>query len=153
MKILIVFGSLLGKTKRIAILIGHLLKESGFNVKVKDVKDTNVAELNDYDVIILGSSTWDDGMLQFDFRSFNNELNENQLNGKNFAIFALGGKRYIHFCTAANILEGTVKRVKGDLLLQSLRLDLDHDEPSDKRDNDVITWVKNLTQILERVSN
>ncbi|MFW5719613.1 MAG: flavodoxin domain-containing protein [Candidatus Dojkabacteria bacterium] len=144
MNIIIVFGSLLGKTKRIAVLMGHLLQKNGFHVKVKDVKNAQVEELEYFDMVILGCSTWDDGMLQYDFRHFNQALLEKQYPEKQFAVFGLGGTSYPHFCAAVDILESTISRVEGKLATPSLRLDIDHDEPVDKVDKEVISWTTHL---------
>ncbi len=151
MNILIVFGSLLGKTKRTSILIGQTIKDNGFNVKVKDVTMTTIAELKDYDLVIFGSSTWDDGQLQFDFRPFNEALMKSRFAHRNYAIFALGGHRYPHFCTAATILEETVSKIEGNLLVPSLRLDFDHDEPMDKCDKQILEWTSQLITALRRL--
>lgn len=146
MKILLVFGSLLGKTKRLSVLLGQNLKKQGLDIKVKDVRNTHITELNDFDLVILGCSTWDDGMLQFDFRPFHVELMKAKLQSKQFAIFAVGGHRYPHFCFAADILEKTVVMIKGELLVPTLRLDIDHDEPADKMDKEALEWVDSIAK-------
>jgi flavodoxin I len=152
MKTLLVFGSLLGKTKRLSILIGHLLRQSNIDITVKAVQNTRVSELNKYDVVILGCSTWDDGMLQFDFREFNDELVLQDFPDKKFCVFGVGGKKYPHFCASVDILESSVKRVHGSSMIPSLRLDIDHDEPADKMDKEVIAWTAQLTQLIEQHS-
>jgi flavodoxin len=149
MKILVVFGSLLGKTKRIAVLIGHQLKQQGFEVKVKDVRDTNINEIEYFDIVVLGSSTWDDGMLQFDFRPFHAALMKHDNTGKTFAVFGVGGHKYPHYCLAADILEKTVTISKGKLIVPTLRLDIDHDEPADKLDGDVLEWTSQIAAVAK----
>jgi len=147
MKVLLVFGSLLGKTKRISILMGHLLKRKGIDITVKDVQSTRVEELSQYTIVILGCSTWDDGMLQFDFRPFNDALiKTTDLKSHPFAIFGVGGKKYPHFCASVDILEATIKRIGGTQVIPSLRLDIDHDEPADKSDQEIISWIDTLAQ-------
>ncbi len=146
MNILIVFGSLLGKTKRLSVLAGIQLQDYGFNVKVKDVCSTTISELEYHDLVILACSTWDDGMLQFDFREFNTQLMHSKFTSKNFAVIGVGGRKYIHFCTAADILASSIKLAGGHLVIPQLKLDLDHDEEIDKVDNQLIEWVKTLAQ-------
>lgn len=150
MNVLIVFGSLLGKTRRLAVLCGMQLKDFGVDVKVKDVRETNINELEYFDLIILACSTWDDGQLQFDFREFNSQIREQNYQNKLFAILAVGGKKYPHFCTAAEILEESVKVTKGKLIVPTLKLDLDHDEPMEKCDQEVINWSH---QIMNQIEN
>lgn len=147
MKILVIFGSLLGKTKRIAVLIGKELQKAGFQeVKVKDVRDTDLNEIKDFDLVIMGCSTWDDGALQFDFREFHKKLMRAKFPGQKFAVFGLGGHKYPHFCTAPDILAGAIRMSGGTLVTENLKLDLDHDEAIDKCDKEAINWTKSLVE-------
>lgn len=148
MKILIVFGSLLGKTKRLAVLAGTELRKKGYDIKVKDVLDTSINELEYFDLVIFGCSTWDDGMLQIDFREFDKQLMKQSFSGKKFAIFGLGGHKYPHFCTAPDIIASSVKMAKGKQIVENLKLDLDHDEPIDKCDAQLIEWIGKIEEKL-----
>jgi flavodoxin I len=149
MKILVVFGSLLGRTKRTALLIGKLLQDNGHEVVVKDVRNVEPEEFNDYELILLGSSTWDDGMLQYDFRMFFNKLVKYKFPDKKFIAFGLGGHKYPHFCTAVDTLESAIKIVEGNKIFPSLRLDFDHDQPMNKCDNEIINWTNELIIALK----
>lgn len=57
-KILIVYYSETGNTKKMAELIAEGVKEEKVDVVVKDVEDTNAKELLGYDGIIIGSPTY-----------------------------------------------------------------------------------------------
>jgi len=57
-KVLIVYYSRTGNTKKMALSIKEGIMEEGIEVDVKDVKDVKVEELLDYDGIILGSPTY-----------------------------------------------------------------------------------------------
>jgi flavodoxin I len=147
MNILIVFGSLLGKTMRLAVLLGTELKKNGFkNVVVKDVRDTDISEIKKYDLVIFGCSTWDDGMLQVDFREFNNSLIKSKLSSKKFAVFGVGSRNYVHYCTAADIISSSIKLAGGYLILEPLKLDLDHDEEIDKCDQEIVHWGQEIAK-------
>lgn len=150
MKILIVYGSLLGKTKRLAFLAGSELERKGFDVKIKNVVDTNVEELRNFDLIIFGCSTWDDGMLQFDFREFFKELINSKFKDKDFAVFGLGGHKYPHFCTAPDIIAAGVRSIGGKIIIDNLKLDLDHDDPEDKCDGELIKWVSKISDVIKK---
>jgi flavodoxin I len=147
MKILVVFGSLLGKTKRKAVLIGHYLQKQGHEVVVKDARTSKAAEVEFFDLVILGSSTWDDGMLQFDFRPFNAELAASKYIGKNFAIFVLGSNNYPHPFAAAGILEKTVQTIGGKLIVETLKLEIDHDEAETKMDKEGLEWAEKINGV------
>ncbi len=84
-KALVVFGSTTGNTEMVAEKIGEVLKDKGVEAVVKNVTDATVAELGkDYDVTILGSSTWGDDEIEFqeDFEPFFNELGSADLKEK-----------------------------------------------------------------------
>ena len=55
----IFFASSTGNSEEIASKISSLLN----NIEVFDLSETNVVKINDYDKIILGGSTWGDGVL------------------------------------------------------------------------------------------
>lgn len=57
-KILIVYYSETGNTKKMAELIAEGVKEEKVEVVIKNVEDTNAKELLDYDGIIVGSPTY-----------------------------------------------------------------------------------------------
>lgn len=57
-KVLIIYYSRTGNTKRMAELIGEGVKKEGGEASVKDVKDVAVDELLKYDAIVIGSPTY-----------------------------------------------------------------------------------------------
>ncbi len=85
----IFYGSTSGNTKKVAENIKINL-ESGL-VKVYNVKYANIVDIEKYENIILGTSTWGKGILQPDFEDFlNNVLKKANLKGKKIAIFGTG---------------------------------------------------------------
>ena len=46
---------MLGKMMRLAVLAGTILRDKGYDVKVKDVRDSTIDELKNFDLIILGA--------------------------------------------------------------------------------------------------
>ncbi|MFN3550241.1 MAG: flavodoxin family protein [Endomicrobiia bacterium] len=57
-KIIIIYYSETGNTKKMAQLISEGVKEENVDVVVKNVEETNAQELLDYDGIIIGSPTY-----------------------------------------------------------------------------------------------
>lgn len=85
----IFYGSTTGNTKKIAENIKSSL-EPGF-VDIYDVKYAKKEDLEKYDNIILGSSTWGKGIIQSDFERFIYDvLKFSNLKGKKIAIFGTG---------------------------------------------------------------
>lgn len=57
-KIMVIYYSRTGHTKKMAELIAEALKKEAVEVTLKDVKDTQVNELLEYDGLVIGSPTY-----------------------------------------------------------------------------------------------
>lgn len=141
--ILIVYGSTTGNTEMAAEQIMNNL--SDHSPELQDVADTDPEDLQEYDILILGSSTWDDGLLQQDFRDFVDGLDVD-LNGKKLAIFGLGDTNYPDFCEAAGILEQTFTGMGGTTMVETLRIDGFPDESDNEAKIDA--WSKKIAEQL-----
>lgn len=87
-KIGIFFGSSSGTTEDIASRVA-----SRFGVGADDVHNVasaDAADMANYDVLLLGSSTWGMGDLQDDWADFLPNAAEQDLNGKKVALFGCG---------------------------------------------------------------
>lgn len=146
MKALIVYGSTTGNTERVANLIKDELKDKNIQVKVKNVRDTQPEELKNYDLILLGSSTWSAGELQDDFVEFEENLKGLDLNGKKAAAFGCGDSEGFSdtFCKAVDILEKDLRDCGADIIIDSLKIDGD----VKSKFNEIEEWSKNLAQRL-----
>ncbi|WP_063658370.1 flavodoxin FldB [Aliivibrio fischeri] len=59
-------------------------------IDVFNIKETPVTTMNDYDLLLLGISTWDFGEIQEDWLAVWEELDGLSLDGKTIALFGLG---------------------------------------------------------------
>lgn len=84
----ILYGSTTGNTKSVAELIQKKL--SSENVTLFDVSTVTEADLNTYNNLILGASTWGFGDLQDDWEAFLPKLKHMNLGGKVVALYGLG---------------------------------------------------------------
>lgn len=87
-KIAIFYGSSTGNTQNAANAIKGKL--SGNEVDVLDVANAGSADIEKYNNLIFGTSTWGIGDLQDDWESFINVIEKTDLNGKIVALFGLG---------------------------------------------------------------
>ena len=86
MKTAIFYGSTNGNTADAALKI-----QKHLNADIYDVgKLKNGDDLGNYEMLILGTSTWYDGDLQDDWDSFMSHLKAADLHGKVVALFGLG---------------------------------------------------------------
>ncbi|MCM1071756.1 MAG: flavodoxin [[Clostridium] fimetarium] len=84
----IFYGSQTGTTKYIASRIAAML-----NVDEKDVhnvKDTAPSAVGDYDILVLGTSTWGAGKMECDWYDFLDGLEALDLGDKQIALFGCG---------------------------------------------------------------
>lgn len=82
------FGSDEGNTETVAYRIQKRFGEDV--VDVYDIADVTQLEFEDYDLIILGISTWDFGQIQSDWEEFWSDVESISFEGKTVALYGLG---------------------------------------------------------------
>lgn len=85
MKTLVLFGSTMGNTEQAAQQIADAL-----GAEVQNVAAAEITELMNYDLLVLGTSTWGAGDLQDDWAAVLPQLDAVDLTGKPVAVFGLG---------------------------------------------------------------
>ena len=105
MKTIIVYGSSTGTTKDIADRIAEKFGVAADDVR--DAADFNAEDVANYDLLIFGSSTWDDGELQDDWSDLIGDIADQDLSGKKVALFGCGDSEGYGdtFCDAVGILK------------------------------------------------
>lgn len=154
----VVFGSSMGNTEEAASIIA---KELGID-DIFNVSDTNPEELNSYDNLIIGSSTWGSGDLQDDWDSF--DFDELDMSGKTVAIFGLGDSSSYSdtYCDAIGILYDKFlekgAKIVGQTPIAGYEFDesqavrddkfvglaLDDDNESEKTEERIKSWVAQI---------
>lgn len=128
MRILIIYATYSGGTQKAAEAIGSALESHGFAVTLKNVMEAKPEDMNPYDLIILGSCTWEraadkkDGQLHIGFEDFIKKCDQMSFRDKRFAVFGLGDKEYLHFCRAADYLSEFVKQIQGTEVIPALKI-------------------------------
>ncbi len=99
MKIVILYGTLTGNTKKIAFIIYNKIKNFYFT-KIYNIKKCNLNMLHIFNILILGTSTWFYGKIQNDWKNFLLNYKCINLNNKFIALFGCGNQKlYINtFC-------------------------------------------------------
>jgi flavodoxin II len=95
MKIGLFYGSTTCYTEIVAEKIQVLLSADpslpdGSSVTLHNIKDQPLTGMTDYDLLILGISTWDFGELQEDWEAHWDDIKDVDLNGKIVAIYGMG---------------------------------------------------------------
>ena len=124
---IIVYGSNTGNTESLAGAVAEEL-QSRLDVTVQNVADISPDDILDYDLILLGSSTWTEGELQEDFQDFFEEMDRLDLSGKKVAVFGPGDSSWEEYCRAVDLLEEKSRELRADLIAPGFKWDGDIDE-------------------------
>lgn len=144
-KAVIIYGSTTGNTESTAEMIEVVLRDNGMETAVINAANTSVEELQkDYDLILLGSSTWGDDEieLQEDFNEFYADMGRIPLNGRKVAVFGCGDSSYEYFCGAVDAIQEKVEEIGGTLITEALKIDGD---PSDAKD-EIREWAATVAK-------
>ncbi|MGL6258461.1 flavodoxin FldB [Vibrio sp. WXL103] len=109
MKIGLFYGSTTCYTEMAAEKMRVILGED--LVELHNVKDTPLSQMLDYDLLILGISTWDFGEIQEDWSAIWEQIGDVSLAGKTVALFGLGDQEGYGewFLDAMGLLHDQVK--------------------------------------------
>jgi len=103
----IFFASSTGNSEEIANKIASKLGD----IEVFDLAGTKIDKINEYDILILGGSTWGDGELNDDWEDAWGDFCKLNLSNKTIALFGLGDQESYsdEFCSALGIIYEQVK--------------------------------------------
>lgn len=153
MTVLIVYATNSSGTEQAAHIVRDVLSAAGHPVEMKRAYHADPGELSNYDLVVLGSCTWDnwvdgkrvEGQLQEHMQQFADQLNGMSFPGRRFAVFALGDSSYSRFCGAADILEELVSAISGAKVGETLRVDGFFFDPERNRQL-VADWARSVAK-------
>ncbi|POR01032.1 flavodoxin [Alkalispirochaeta sphaeroplastigenens] len=166
-KTLIVFGSSTGVTEDVARSIGGSLEEAVV-VNVTDWNEDSLKELDSFDLIVLGASTWGIGDLQDDWHVKLGLLENAPLAGKKVALFGTGDQESYpdSFVDALGILAEAAEKAGATIVGQTstegytheesrgvrdglfLGLAIDQDNQGDLTPERISSWVSTITSAV-----
>ncbi|WJE14796.1 flavodoxin [Halobacillus sp. ACCC02827] len=129
-RILICYASMSGNTEEIADIIHSHLKND-YEVIMKEVEETEITELRDFDCVLIGSYTWNDGDLPYEVEDFYEELSENDLREVHGAVFGSGDRIYPQFCEAVHLLQAQLKANGAAIIQDGLEIEMTPDSEED----------------------
>jgi flavodoxin I len=164
MNIGIFYGSTSGNTKSAAETLKAELQTLG-EVEVHDIATVEPAAMNDYDLVILGASTWGAGDMQDDWAG-KETLPGADLAGKHAAVFGLGDQAGFAdtFCDAMGMLADSAEKAGATLVGawptdgydfsnsaavrdgRFLGLPLDEDNQPDQTGSRIAEWVRRIRE-------
>ncbi|MDY0393271.1 flavodoxin [Virgibacillus halophilus] len=152
-KILTVYASSTGNTELMAEAMVAYLESKQHEVEVKtfDFDAIDVENLPDYDAILVGTHSWDDGELPYEVEDFYEELDDVDLNGKLFGVFGSADSFYETFGGAIDLMYDRLKNLGAVLVPERLKVDLEPDKEDIARCEDFAQLLD--TMLAEQVSN
>lgn len=126
-RILILYASSTGNTEEIAFLLNKSIDKERFEVTLKnlEMEETEAKLLAEYDGILFGTYTYDDGNLPFETEVFSDSLETIDLRGKVVGLFGSGDTAYSQFCQAVEEMKEIFGRTKAFMIDTTVKIDLD----------------------------
>src|SRR5476651_2154930 len=100
MKTLLVYATNSGSTLEVCNYISEEFSQKKKEITIKDTREVEPDEFNNYDLIILGSPTWGSGEVHDLFLRLFEKSEGKTFSDKKFAVFGLGDSTYAHYCYA-----------------------------------------------------
>ena len=131
MKVLLVYATNSNGTQQVAEIIAAELQEKKHQVMVKRAYEPGAEQFADYDLVLLGSCTWErfegkkrlEGELQQHMYELVQHMQTASFPKKKFALFGLGDSSYTDFCAAVDHLEKFVDHLGGTQVTKPLRIE------------------------------
>lgn len=125
-KVLILYISATGNTEMMAETIAGYLEYKKHDVEMKtfDFDPIDVEELLDYDLVLIGTHSNDDGEIPFEAEDFYDELDEVDLKGRLFGVFGSGDTAYDAFCLSVDLMGDKLNFIGAKLVPERLKVDL-----------------------------
>lgn len=145
MEVLIVYSTVGGNTELVVKKVQSVLENSEIQVQLGRPENTNPEILQNYNLVILASPTYNQGTLEDNFKPF--LKNWKTAAGQNFAVIGLGSTQYYpeYLTEAASILESEINTRSGQLFHSSLRIASD---PLKILDSLVARWASAIVEKL-----
>ena len=130
-KVLIVYGSTTGNTEYMAEIISKGFINAGIKTGLANVTDFDPLELDeDLNALILGCPAYGHDSVEFqeDFEEFFEGIEDLNLKGRKFAVFAPGDSSYEYFCGTVDEIEEVLEKMGAEKLIDGLKVDGDPED-------------------------
>ena len=123
----IAYASNTGNTEGISEYIEEAFEELGIDVEREEAEDIDSDFFEDADIAIIATFTDGDGEIPFDFEDFYEEIVDENLEGKLFAVVGSGDSELYpdYFCQAAFSFEEAMKKTGATKAYDTLTIEND----------------------------
>ncbi|PCS01255.1 flavodoxin [Lactococcus fujiensis] len=137
----IVYASMTGNTEACADIVADKLEELGFEVECDECSSVDASDLEDADLIAIGTYTYDDGELPDEIVDLYEDLEDIDLTGKVFGCFGSGDTFYDDFCVCVDMFEARLLLTGATKGAELVRVDL---APEDEDEENLETFAETL---------
>lgn len=145
--ILVLYASTTGNTEMMADVIADTFATDGYDITIKtfDFDWIDVEELGDYDAVLIGTHTWDDGSLPYEVEDFYDDLETVDITGQRFAVFGSADSFYPTYGGAVDLIGDRLIELGGRVYDERLKVDM---YPNKKDLQDCQAFAKHIAMIL-----
>lgn len=151
MNALIVYASNSGGTYFVSEIIKKTLEKNGCKVQLIKAHELRIEDINEADLVILGSCTWqygsEEGQMHEHFHTLQKNVAGAKFTPSNFAVFGLGDSSYFQFCNAVNHLEDLVTSWSKKWVVPSLRINRFYADQEEKEEI-VKNWAEKIVKTV-----
>lgn len=144
-KILMMYASQTGNTEQITDIIAHYFQALNHEVTIKsfdfDVIDVDILE--NYDALLVGTYTWDDGELPYEVEDFYIDIENKDMSGIIAATYGSADSFYDTFGGAIDLVHEHLLVLGAKMIDESLKIDLEPSKKDEVRCKDLATNVSN----------
>lgn len=143
----LIYASTGGNTELVSQKVAQVLESKKHTVRLTRAERTAVSDIKGADGLVLASSTYGHGLLQYHMEAFVKLLHAEGLPVKRCAVIGLGDDKYdsYYHMESAKILEKTVQDLGGTLIVDSLRISK---SPVPHLDGRIAQWAEKLANAL-----
>jgi len=149
-KIFMVYASQTGNTEMVTDILEEQLIRQGHEVVVKsfDFDDIPMEALADYDAVLVGTYTWDDGELPYEVEDFYIEMEDIDITNHIFGVYGSADSFYDTYGGAIELVWDHAKHLGATLVDEPLKIDL---EPNRQDEDRLEAFAKQVTKkIVEK---
>ncbi|MFD1039749.1 flavodoxin [Virgibacillus byunsanensis] len=128
-KILMLYASTTGNTELMAEAMVDYLEQEQHEVVTKtfDFDPIDVEELLEYDGILVGTYSWDDGAIPYEVEDFYDEVEDVTITGKPIGVFGSADSFYDTYGGAIDLMGKRLEELGAKVIPTRLKVDLEPD--------------------------
>lgn len=125
-KILMIYASQSGNTEIITDIIADNLRKLDQLVVIKsfDFDVIDMEALAEYDAVLVGTYTWDDGELPYEVEDFYIDIADVDITGVTFGVYGSADSCYDTYGLAIDLLADRITNQGGNVIEERLKIDI-----------------------------